>query len=391
MSAPDEFRTLPHGDQFHLLKTLLRICGVSLYPNEKWSYKLYSAFILSLNLYPFFQYIGAHKYLEDGSEVFEFFIFQTVTTLIFIKAVVLLNKRRFMGEILERLQSEPFLPNSERGGVEEFVIKRDYIVLMDRQAIMYWAVVTITVVFALLDSIYWRIRSDDHHDWRFEYGRVTMFNTTYSPNYEVASFYQNLSWFPIGWTFATSDLLTVTVLAHITCQLKILQTFIRKMIKNSRNRMEQDVILGARAGTDASEIPWKYLRPTLKEAVTYHLAVFDIANKIEENFNLLVLLIVLSGIVLIGSLLYKLNGIILISYWGNEVTLASQNVRNACYEVEFYGADVRFQKGIVLIMERSKKPITFTAGKFSALTLGTFIWIARTSYSYLMILRRVNN
>ncbi|KAK5638613.1 hypothetical protein RI129_012908 [Pyrocoelia pectoralis] len=239
-----------------------------------------------------------------------------------------------MGEILEKLQSEPFLPNYERGGIEEFVIKRDCIVLMNRQAIVYWSVVTITVVFAVLDSAYSRIKSDDYHNWKFEYSRVTIFNTTYSPNYELASFYQNASWFPIGWTFAVSDLLTVTVLAHITCQLKILQTFIRKMIVNSNKRMMQ-----------------------------LH----------------------------VGGVMCLFFEIILISYWGNEVTLESQNVLKACYDMEFYGADVRFQKGLILMMERSKRPITFTAGKFSALTLGTFIWIARTSYSYMMILRRVND
>lgn len=105
------------------------------------------------------------------------------------------------------------------------------------QAIVYWTVITVTVIFALLDAAYSRMRSDDYHHWKFEYGRVTMFNTTYSPNYEIASLYQNISWFPIGWTFSISDLLTVTVLAHLTCQLKILQNSIRNIIPNSYRRM----------------------------------------------------------------------------------------------------------------------------------------------------------
>lgn len=65
----------------------------------------------------------------------------------------------------------------------------------------------------------------------------------------------------------------------------------------------------------------------------------------------------------------------LICYWGNEISLESQNVIHACYDVNFFGSDVRFQKALFLIMERSKRPITLTAGKFSPLTLGTFLWV----------------
>lgn len=60
---------------------------------------------------------------------------------------------------------------------------------------------------------------------------------------------------------------------------------------------------------DASRIPWKYMKPVLQEAVIYHLSIIEIAQQIEETLNLLILLIVLSGIVLIGSLLFQLNGV----------------------------------------------------------------------------------
>lgn len=61
---------------------------------------------------------------------------------------------------------------------------------------------------------------------------------------------------------------------------------------------------------NAAEIPWKYIKPVTEDAVEYHLAIIDIAKQIENTFNLLVLLIMLSGIVLIGSLLYRLGGVI---------------------------------------------------------------------------------
>ncbi|KAF5286590.1 hypothetical protein FQA39_LY16273 [Lamprigera yunnana] len=305
MEIPKNVAEVLKKDQFLLIKQLMRVCGVSLYENEKMSYKIYSIFVLSLNFYPFLQLIGAHRYLETDAEKFEFFIFESVTTLIFIKAAVMIYKREFMKNVLLKLQSGIFLPNGDRGGVEEVLIKGRCILMMNMQVYFYWGVVTITVIFAVVDSAFSRITNDDYHNWKFEYSKVTMFNTSYSPNYEIASFYQNASWFPIGWTFAVSDLLTVTVLAHITCQLKILQVFITKIIENCYKWMEKDGLI---VHKDASEIPYKYLRRALKEAVEYHLNVYDISKNIEDAFNVLILLIVLSGIILIGSLLYKLNG-----------------------------------------------------------------------------------
>lgn len=64
------------------------------------------------------------------------------------------------------------------------------------------------------------------------------------------------------------------------------------------------------------------------------------------------------------------------SYWGNEIQLNSQAVAQACYEATFIGTDVRFQKGLILFMQRSQRPIKLTAGKFVFLSLNTFMSVS---------------
>lgn len=60
-------------------------------------------------------------------------------------------------------------------------------------------------------------------------------------------------------------------------------------------------------------------------------------------------------------------------YWGNEVTLNSLAVADACNEVDYVGTDLRFQKGLALIIQRSQRPVELTAGKFAVLSLNTFV------------------
>lgn len=64
------------------------------------------------------------------------------------------------------------------------------------------------------------------------------------------------------------------------------------------------------------------------------------------------------------------------SYWGNEMIQQYSAIADACYEVDFVGIDRRFQKGLCMIIQRSQKPIKFTVGKFTPLTLNNFVMVS---------------
>lgn len=72
--------------------------------------------------------------------------------------------------------------------------------------------------------------------------------------------------------------------------------------------------------------------------------------------------------------------LLLLSYWGHRVLEESQAVADVCYQIDFVGSDTRFQKGLQLMIERSQRPIYFTAGKFSQVTLSNFVSVRRPFY-----------
>lgn len=63
------------------------------------------------------------------------------------------------------------------------------------------------------------------------------------------------------------------------------------------------------------------------------------------------------------------------SFWGTKVITESLALAKSCYEVEFVGTDIRFQKALILIMQRSQSPFKLTLGRFAALSLVTLLGV----------------
>lgn len=65
-------------------------------------------------------------------------------------------------------------------------------------------------------------------------------------------------------------------------------------------------------------------------------------------------------------------------YYGNEITLASVSISDACYDANFVGTNLSYQKDLLIIMQRSQKPVNHTIGKFANLTLTAFVSVSIT-------------
>ncbi|KAF2887608.1 hypothetical protein ILUMI_18565 [Ignelater luminosus] len=319
--------------------------------------------------------------------------------------------------MLARLEEPPFAPNPERGGegIEEKLIK-NCIYLTTAQTLTYWICAVASLTFDASNCVMKRIKSDDYHDWRFTYGKLTVLNVTYSPNYEISWFYQTFCIASVASHFTTIDLVTSGVLAHISCQFQILQNNIKRIVKNSKIAMlketsSEDIPNAYCIDVDGSKISWKHLHKSLKETVEYHLAILDITKEMESLYRNLLLLVFLGTVGMLCFMVYCASlldisdtkmiaiavqtftmcvQILLICYWGEQVIYESQQVGNVVLEANFVGTDLRFQKGLVLIMARSNFPVKLTAGKFTNICLAAFMWILRTSYSAFMMLRNNN-
>ncbi|XP_075979368.1 odorant receptor 4-like [Anticarsia gemmatalis] len=67
----------------------------------------------------------------------------------------------------------------------------------------------------------------------------------------------------------------------------------------------------------------------------------------------------------------------LFCYFGNEVTVESDRVGESIYSMEWRRAPLRFQRALLVVTERAKRPLRPTAGLIIPLTLDTFVTVSR--------------
>ncbi|XP_018329676.1 odorant receptor 43a-like [Agrilus planipennis] len=93
-------------------------------------------------------------------------------------------------------------------------------------------------------------------------------------------------------------------------------------------------------------------------------------------------------IIYMGAMVYQLG---IYTSYGNEITLKSGDVLQGIYFSDWVPRSLEFKKTMLMNMARLKKPIYFTIGKFSPLTLATFVSILRAAYSFFAVLKSSTN
>ncbi|XP_066144369.1 odorant receptor 2a-like isoform X2 [Euwallacea fornicatus] len=78
-------------------------------------------------------------------------------------------------------------------------------------------------------------------------------------------------------------------------------------------------------------------------------------------------------------------------WFGNEVTLKFQELPQHIWESNWLATDTQYKKSLMFTMLRTRKPVFFTAGRFSRLTLPTFMSILKTSYSIFALIKNTSN
>lgn len=73
---------------------------------------------------------------------------------------------------------------------------------------------------------------------------------------------------------------------------------------------------------------------------------------------------------------------ILYCLFGNEVTLKGLDIPSALFECEWLESSRTFRTDMIITMIRMKRPLYLTVGKFAPLTLGTFVSVRTSSFSF---------
>lgn len=76
------------------------------------------------------------------------------------------------------------------------------------------------------------------------------------------------------------------------------------------------------------------------------------------------------------EVIYIISALFFLCYCGTELSEASQSIASACYEADFIGTDIRFQKSLIFIMMRSQRPAQITVGKFTGLSIAIFTLVS---------------
>ncbi|XP_058802833.1 uncharacterized protein LOC131670873 [Phymastichus coffea] len=189
----------------------------------------------------------------------------------------------------------------------------------------------------------------------------------------------------LGHVAIMSDLIATGCMWHLCGQLEILKYRLQKL---------PDMIVTT---NDVS-----FERQLMKECVRHHVHLYNIADFITIAFSVYVvfqfycdalavcmsvyqLTMITSGIIeklaFLSYLGMILGRLFLVTYFGNEVYLKSESLTDAIFEIDWTPLSTEVKKSLLMMIQRSSKPIVVSSRFFVQLTLETFIKVVKVSYS----------
>ncbi|KAK4885512.1 hypothetical protein RN001_001783 [Aquatica leii] len=297
--------------------------------------------------------------------------------------MALILKRRDLIKVFDTFESGLFLPDFNRGGVKEIELIKNWIAYLNKVCLLTAPISTITTISGFT---FWIFSGYSKLPFGFFFEVI---------NVEVTVLIQTLSYFILGTGYIITDVVIFVVLGHLKLHLLNLQHCIKNLISNSIN--DTYVHNNHVPYINEQTVEWKYLKTRLKEVIVYHSAILDVSKLIDNTFCIshlvkficlsFLLCLIIYGISTVSAsdtffwflCSYAITLIVLlnaVNYYGNEITIESQNIAKACYNVEFVGTDIKFQKSLLLMMQKSQIPISMTVGKFALLSITTSLTVS---------------
>ncbi|XP_062528341.1 odorant receptor 4 isoform X1 [Bombyx mori] len=186
-----------------------------------------------------------------------------------------------------------------------------------------------------------------------------------------------------------SDLLFMTMSSHISMLLRLLQVQIRRLATTEGRNYESD--------NDCYD--------EIISVVKIHQRLIFYINDLENAFSVVNLINVLLSSVNICCVVFTivflqpwmemsdkfflgaaLTQMGIVCWYADDIYRASVGVSDAVYESGWYRTNTRCRRALLVVLQRSQKPLFFTALKFRSITLTTYSSILTTAYSYFTLL-----
>nr|WQS23364.1 odorant receptor 12 [Diaphania glauculalis] len=184
----------------------------------------------------------------------------------------------------------------------------------------------------------------------------------------------------------SADILFITMASHISMLLRILQVKIRRIGTEHEQDMQDNY-------------------DQIVDVIKIHQRLISYGNDLEQAFTMVNLLNVLlssvniccvvfsivflepvmemSNKLFIGAALTQMG---VVCWYADNIYRASVGVADAVYESGWYRCDPRSRRALLVMLQRSQRPLYFTALKFRSITMMTFSSILTTAYSYFTLL-----
>ncbi|XP_026764626.2 odorant receptor 4 isoform X1 [Galleria mellonella] len=190
----------------------------------------------------------------------------------------------------------------------------------------------------------------------------------------------------------SSDVFFITMASHISMMLRILQVKIRS--------------LGVVESADGKLIGGLHnCYDEIIDLINVHQRLIRYGNDLEDAFSVVNLINVLLSSVNICCVMFSiifleplmemgnkffiaaaLTQMGVVCWYADDIYRASVGVSDAVFASGWYNCNPRCRRALLLMLQRSQRPLYFTALKFSSITLNTFRSILTTSYSYFTLL-----
>ncbi|XP_066583836.1 odorant receptor 13a-like [Prorops nasuta] len=312
------------------------------------------------------------------------FMFLTIFSVA-AKMMHALKARKDIQQLVQLFTRDPFVPVNEN----EILIQEEYDRQIRRSTLIYGTAVESTVITTIFKSLLLEVKD-----------KQLPFRAWYPGDYKATWSFFALAYVHQIHGFIIASLVDIAYetlicgfMMQICSQFEILKYRMQQLVNDQKNH----------------SVHQKFI---IMNCVRHHNLIYRFAKRLNGVFNgvigvqffasSLVLCTTMFQIVqkdLISmqalSLVLYLNSlfvqIFIYCWFGNEVLLSSYEIGDAIYRIDWTMLEVETRKGLIMMMNRSMKPIQLTTASIISLNLDSFTTLLKLTYSAFNLLQKTQN
>ncbi|XP_011304111.1 odorant receptor Or1-like [Fopius arisanus] len=387
--------------------TILQILGFCRSVNwqKGWKTTLYDCYTYTMLFLLYTNAVFQSIYVFSSIESVDALIDNTFILLTTIssgfKATRFVMRREEIIRLLRIYRNHPCAPQDQ---AEEF-IQSKYHRVIHNLSLCYISFTMATVTFQT--SAQWRLAIPQRE---LIYKSWLPYDNSHPLAFWLSHVHQMICQFADASVSCTYGVIVAAMMINISGQFVILSHRLENLRESVGYQDKEGITKIRDHGTHDEIVDME--RKKLAECIQHHLHIFDCFERSNDVFSGTMLgqymasAFILCGTIykvskmtgldpeLIGIVMYltcMLFDIFLPCYFGHEVTTESFRVSHGVYNMDWSELKIPTQKSLILIMNRSLKPLTFTSGYIVQLSLDSFGGLIKTSYSIFNLLKQQSN